>query len=62
MTYMYIMYFTKLLPVSKNEDVNAKKQICMIVILEFLLMPLLNRIENAVELLKLTVSGRLLTL
>ena len=32
--------------------VNAMKQTCMLVILAYLLTPLLNRIENAVKLLK----------
>ena len=32
---------------------NAMKQMCMILILAYLLIPLLNRIENAVKWLKL---------
>ena len=35
------------------ENVNAMKQRCMIVILAYLLIPLLKRIENTVKLLKL---------
>ena len=36
-----------------SANVNAMKQRCMIVIVAYLLIPLLNRIENSVKLLKL---------